>query len=721
MMQMLKQDRVHLALFALLALALLLPLTASTPLYGPWEVHYGQVAREMIHYNNWLNPMYREEVFWTKPILAPFLALVMYKTLGVSEFSTRLPAILFGLWGLVGVFGIVRRSTKSRWAAWAVAGSLLLTPYYSLMARRFLTDIFFTAPLILGLLWFWESLETGQKRKASYAWMMLALGVLSKGLVPLFIALGTVVSYMLMTGNLSRWRRLTPISGIVIFLIVTVPWHAYMTGLHGTRFLKVWFIDNHFKRAAGELGIKPTGMYEFLILYLGLGTFPTLGFAPFGLLALGNKEENGQANPRRRLALLLLAYLAAAALVVFSSSTKYAHYVFATVPPLAMLAGLGMVEFFQQKDATRQVRLLLLLFAGVVTMILAKDIAHGANWHEFTKLTSDHRVRPNLGNFTNPRPFILTTAAIMACGLGLLALPWKRFIQAGLGVVLAACLFWFGFFFYSFDADILWSFTPKKLSETYKEQRKPGEKMIVWGNWKTRSETWYGDVVDPFLWVRSKHGERQFKRFVEQQKGKRFFVNVALTRVPTVRRIVKQVTGEDLTPIASDRYHDYEGIVLLSNRAEGQAVPFEATLLDKEPTPKISLGMTLQQAELIGVDAPSSVERGDTLEVTLYWRCKDAMRVDWMRFAHLETSPGERLVEDGYPGGGTYNTSSWRKGDIIRDRIRFHIPSSQGKGTYTLYTGLYLRQRRMPVLEPKTPNGSPVQGNRIAAMRITIR
>ncbi len=90
------------ALFSvLLASTVLLPFLGAVGLWDPWEVHYGEVAREMIQRNDYVHPFWENAWFFSKPAftmwmqalglqaaeLGPLLALVLAALLGGLGFA----------------------------------------------------------------------------------------------------------------------------------------------------------------------------------------------------------------------------------------------------------------------------------------------------------------------------------------------------------------------------------------------------------------------------------------------------------------------------------------------------------------------------------------------------------------------------------------------------------------------------------------------------------
>ena len=90
----------------LLASLVLLPYLGAVGLWDPWEVHYGEVAREMIQRNDYVHPYWENAWFFSKPAftmwmqalglqaaeLGPVLALLLAGAAGRAWASRSTPA-----------------------------------------------------------------------------------------------------------------------------------------------------------------------------------------------------------------------------------------------------------------------------------------------------------------------------------------------------------------------------------------------------------------------------------------------------------------------------------------------------------------------------------------------------------------------------------------------------------------------------------------------------
>jgi hypothetical protein len=94
---------------------------------------------------------------------------------------------------------------------------------------------------------------------------------------------------------------------------------------------------------------------------------------------------------------------------------------------------------------------------------------------------------------------------------------------------------------------------------------------------------------------------------------------------------------------------------------------------------------------LIGYDVSAErVSPGDTLTVTLVWRAEAPLTTDYTAFLHLLDADGALVGQRDHPPlGGTYPTSIWSAGDIVRDSRRLEIDDTSASGACTLAIGMY--------------------------------
>lgn len=98
------------------------------------------------------------------------------------------------------------------------------------------------------------------------------------------------------------------------------------------------------------------------------------------------------------------------------------------------------------------------------------------------------------------------------------------------------------------------------------------------------------------------------------------------------------------------------------------------------------------RVELLGYDLSADlVAPGETFVVTLYWRALAEMRTDYTVFTHLLAPDGSMTGQrDRQPVGGTYPTSLWVPGEVIRDAYEIPVRVDASEGEHRLEVGLYV-------------------------------
>lgn len=98
--------------------------------------------------------------------------------------------------------------------------------------------------------------------------------------------------------------------------------------------------------------------------------------------------------------------------------------------------------------------------------------------------------------------------------------------------------------------------------------------------------------------------------------------------------------------------------------------------------------------ELVGANVfTGTVRTGDLLPLTLYWRAQRDLDREYWVFVQAFAPNGElRAARDLPPVDGTFPTTRWRAGDLVRDPHTLRIPATGPAGEWVLHAGLYDRE-----------------------------
>jgi hypothetical protein len=108
------------------------------------------------------------------------------------------------------------------------------------------------------------------------------------------------------------------------------------------------------------------------------------------------------------------------------------------------------------------------------------------------------------------------------------------------------------------------------------------------------------------------------------------------------------------------------------------------------------------QVSLLGYDLPSAtLQPGDTLSVTLYWKARQNLNADYSAFAQLVDEQMNIYAQMDSLHPGRYPTHLWEPEEYNQDAHEIYIPPGTPPGEYSLGVGLYDPETmmRLPILE----------------------
>ena len=226
----------------------------------------------------------------------------------------------------------------------------------------------------IGTVFYWVIRFPVKQRRRIYLltfYLFIGFSTLSKGLLGFLLPGAVLFLYFVITRD---WKRLTQVElplGLLVFSSTGVPWYAAMLIRHPHGFWDRFFVHDHFKRFMSGVHQIDTGSFEHFIRWLGYGLFPWSAFALPVLFYFFSGKRLDLNSDKGRATLVILLW----AIVVFAlftlSSTKFHHYIFPGIPPLALLTGLALSDSL---DRDLPVGWPLYLAASGVMAILAWDI-----------------------------------------------------------------------------------------------------------------------------------------------------------------------------------------------------------------------------------------------------------------------------------------------------------------------------------------------------------
>ena len=331
-------------------------------LFDDADATHAEAAREMFATGDYVTLHVNGVRYLEKAPLPYWLVAFSYTILGVSEFSTRVPmALAVMLLGLLGVWW-GRRAFGERTGIYTGLFVYTCVGVY-LFTRIFIPEVLLSLLIAAALYFFLTALEPEAAAWRWYAgYAMMALGVLTKGLIALVFPCGSAFFFLLATGEWRRWREFRLIPGLALFFAIAAPWHI-LAGLrnpataehHG--FLWFYFVNEHFLRFLGkriphDYNKLPAALYWSLHL---LWLFPWSFYLPAAIrTAKDSWRGEGGASVKRQPGVwradfaartrLLCWIWAGVVLVFFALSTNQEYYTFPAYLPILLLVADGIAR-----------------------------------------------------------------------------------------------------------------------------------------------------------------------------------------------------------------------------------------------------------------------------------------------------------------------------------------------------------------------------------------
>ncbi len=423
---------------------------------------YLQVAREMLGRHDFVTPMVDGVRFFDKPPLMYWMAAGSMRVFGVHEWAARLPLAVGVLALLLAVYGLGIRLFGERggfYAALVMATSI--GPY--LYTRFYIPDILIALWMTLSVHLFLVALERVEEgRSALWASVgfgaVMALDVLTKGLIGAVFPLGFVVGYLAWTRRLPALAKMKIWPAAGGFLLIAAPWHV-LAALRNPAIAMptgqglpakagwAWFYlyNEHIGRFLGlrvphDYGQTPVWLFW---VYALIWVMPWGAFLPGAVAAVrrGFKTE--------REAALTVTLWTLLVMVFFTVSSRQEYYSLPALPALALMVG----GFLARQDeraawAARACHLWVLVPVASIVAVVCGYFAAVTRWPAngatLDAVLSSH---PALYNVSLGHVFDLTTQALgffrgplLAVAVGMVVLGPMAFVVRGRGRAFASNL-----------------------------------------------------------------------------------------------------------------------------------------------------------------------------------------------------------------------------------------------------------------------------------------
>lgn len=345
----------------------------STGLVDETEPLFAEASRQMNVTGNWVTPFFNGVTRFDKPPLVYWMMAIAFKLFGVNEWTVRCPsAIAATVLTAIGFYALKfsvsqghLKSPRAPWlAAWIGSALMALNLQTIAWARIGVSDMLLSGCMGAALFSFFLGYaQSDRASKAQSRWYLAfyifsALAVLTKGPVGIVLPVLIIGCFLLYMGNFwAVLKETKPLRGILLFLVITVPWYVLVILANGENYINAFFGYHNLERFSQVVN-NHHAPWWFFFAVVPLSFIPWSVYLPVAIARLQFwRIHHWRTQPRaQQLGMFALIWFA----VIFGfftiAATKLPSYTLPLLPAAAVLVALFWTEawteaMFQSKPS----------------------------------------------------------------------------------------------------------------------------------------------------------------------------------------------------------------------------------------------------------------------------------------------------------------------------------------------------------------------------------
>jgi 4-amino-4-deoxy-L-arabinose transferase-like glycosyltransferase len=309
----------------------------SFGLVGADEPRYAQVAREMLERHDWITPTLQGKPWLEKPVLYYWQAMASFSLFGVTDSAARLPAAIDAALMIAVIYLFLRRFRpgSEEDGALITAGSAAMIGF----ARAAATDMPLAATFTIALLAWYAWHESHKRVCLAMFYVFVALGMLAKGPVAPALVAVIILIFAAAKRDFRIAIRTLWIPGILLFLLVALPWYIAVQ-MRNPQFFRIFILEHNLARFSTNVYHHPQPFW-FYIPVLLLSLMPWTLWLILALVERGrllwSEGRNALSNPDDAWQMFLLIWLLVPVIFFSASQSKLPGYILPAIPAGALL------------------------------------------------------------------------------------------------------------------------------------------------------------------------------------------------------------------------------------------------------------------------------------------------------------------------------------------------------------------------------------------------
>jgi 4-amino-4-deoxy-L-arabinose transferase-like glycosyltransferase len=370
---------VYITLFCLLGLAYLAGMFVDV--MDVDAAQYASMSMEMLQRRHWLIFTDGGGAYLDKPPLLFWLSAFSFKLFGISNFSYKLPSMLFTVLGVYSTYAFGRQwygKTAGQWAALMLAACQA----YFLFNNDVRTDNLLTNSVIFAIWQLSSFVEMRSRWNLLLGFIGIGLAMLAKGPIGLVIpamALGTDLVLKRRWKLIFRWEWIV---GLIITAIVISPMlyslytqfdlhpETVVNGEKHVSGLKFYFWTQSFGRITGESSWKNDAGYFFFVHTFAWAFLPwTICFLASFYQEIKNLFNSRFSLPAHNSEGIAIGGFVLAFIALSLSHYKLPHYIFVVMPFAALLTAKHLFQWQSRAEEVKKLNALYAIQAAVYVIL----------------------------------------------------------------------------------------------------------------------------------------------------------------------------------------------------------------------------------------------------------------------------------------------------------------------------------------------------------------